>query len=149
MEDDSLRRGVISRLSQFSPIPPVSPTPNDLANVSTVDEMTVLQNYWQITQPTKHDVVRNWEDMQHLKEMHVDPMRHEVHQVMSKGLDFQDANVAMQTVLTIYTHSQTRVDAGNVATMESTMVRQHPIASPDKTMTSITSTGYNYSYRKP
>ncbi|KAH9180803.1 hypothetical protein EDB89DRAFT_1900588 [Lactarius sanguifluus] len=69
MEDDSLRRGVISRLSRFSPIPPVSLTPNDLANASIVGEMTVLQNYLQSTQPTKHDDERNWEDTRRLKEI--------------------------------------------------------------------------------
>ncbi|KAH9167926.1 hypothetical protein EDB89DRAFT_2206376 [Lactarius sanguifluus] len=110
MEDNSLRGGVISRLLRFSPIPPISPTSNELANAS--NETTVLQNYRRITQPTKHDVVHNWKNTRRLKEMRVDPMRHEVHQVRSKGLDFQDANVAIQTVLAIYTHSQTRVDAG-------------------------------------
>ncbi|KAH9173872.1 hypothetical protein EDB89DRAFT_1905032 [Lactarius sanguifluus] len=69
MEDDSLRRGVISRLSRFSPIPLVSPTPNDLANASIVSEMTVLQNYLQSTQPMKHDDERNWEDTRCLKEI--------------------------------------------------------------------------------
>ncbi|KAH9022752.1 hypothetical protein EDB83DRAFT_2658852 [Lactarius deliciosus] len=131
MEDDRLRRGVISRLSRFVT---VSPTINDLTNANTAysitneGETTTSQHRLRVTQPTKHKVTHEWGDIRHLRdytsaeEIPVDPTKRRKYQIMLREQSFKGVKLAIRTVLVPYPQRQTTNAAGDVSDDETCVI---------------------------